>query len=357
MSQAGEKTEKPTDKRIRDARKKGQVWKSQDLTSALLLVTAVLVFWLASSYMGSSLVTMMQKGIKNAGAFDGSFSNERAIQILTNAAIDLGWILAPLFLFLFVGAFVFNYIQVRSVFSFETVKPDFNKLNPVEGFKQKFLKPRQYIELTKTILKSFFTFVVVLWVLYAEIPNLVLLATQPLENTVAFTFWLVLRIGFYVAALFLGLAIGDVFLQRYLFMNQMKMTKQEVKQEHKDSEGDPLTKWMRKNLHRDILAQSSIAAVQSADVVVVNPTHVAVALKYDSGDMEAPNVIAKGADLMAKQIREIAKKSDVPIMRNVPLARELFEIDLDEEIPEEMYETVAEVLRWVYSLSKEKEVV
>ena len=184
-----------------------------------------------------------------------------------------------------------------------------------------------------------------------------MLATQPIENTVAFTFWLVLRIGFYVAALFLGLAIGDVFLQRYLFMNQMKMTKQEVKQEHKESEGDPLVKWMRKNLHRDILAQSSIAAVKSADVVVVNPTHVAVALKYDREEMDSPNVIAKGADLMAKQIREIAKKADVPIMRNIPLARELFEIDLDEEIPEEMYETVAEVLRWVYSLSKEKEVV
>lgn len=357
MSQTGEKTEKPTDKRIRDARRKGQVWKSQDLTSALLLITAVLVFWLGGKFIGSSLVGLMQKGITNAGSFNGPLSNERSIEFLTEAALDLGWILAPLFLFLFAGAIIFNYIQVRSVFSFETVKPEMNKLNPVEGFKQKFLKPRQYIELIKTILKSLFTFVVVLWVLYAEIPNVVMLATQPLENIVAYTFWLVLRIGFYVAALFLGLAIGDVFLQRYLFMNQMKMTKREVKQEYKESEGDPLIKWMRRNLHKDILAQSSISAVKTADVVVVNPTHLAVALKYDRGEMDAPNVIAKGADLMAKQIREIAKKANVPIMRDVPLARELFEIDLDDEIPEEMYETVAEVLRWVYSLSKETQEV
>jgi flagellar biosynthetic protein FlhB len=351
---SGEKTEKPTEKRLRDARKKGQVSKSQDLTSALMLLAAVVIFWLGGKIMATNLLQLTQKGIQTAGSFSGEFTRERANELLYQAVIDMGVILAPLFIFMFIGGILFNYVQIGSLFAFEGVKPDLNKLNPAEGFKQKFLKSKSYIELGKTLLKGIITFVVVGLVLYGEIPNIVKLVEQPAAMVVAYLFDLILRIGFYVGILFLGLAVGDFFLQRYLFMNQMKMSKQEVKQEYKESEGDPLIKWMRKNLHREILAQSSIAAVKTADVVVVNPTHVAVALKYDKGEMGAPTVVAKGADLIAKQIREIAKKSDVPMMRDIPLARALYEIDIDAEIPEEMYETVAEVLRWVYTLSEEE---
>ena len=351
---SGEKTEKPTEKRLRDARKKGQVSKSQDLTSALMLLAAVVIFWLGGKIMATNLLQLTQKGIQTAGSFSGEFTRERASALLYQAVIDMGVILAPLFIFMFIGGILFNYVQIGSLFAFEGVKPDLNKLNPAEGFKQKFLKSKSYIELGKTLLKGIITFVVVGLVLYGEIPNIVKLVEQPAAMVVAYLFDLILRIGFYVGILFLGLAVGDFFLQRFLFMNQMKMSKQEVKQEYKESEGDPLIKWMRKNLHREILAQSSIAAVKTADVVVVNPTHVAVALKYDKGEMGAPTVVAKGADLIAKQIREIAKKNDVPMMRDIPLARALYEIDIDAEIPEEMYETVAEVLRWVYTLNEEE---
>lgn len=351
---SGEKTEKPTDKRLRDARKKGQVSKSHDLTSALMLISAVLIFWLSGTVTATVLLKAMRGGIETAGSFTGTLTRERAGDVLYQAVLDFGLALAPLFVFLFFGAILFNYIQVGGLFAFEGVKPDLNKLNPAEGFKQKFLKSRAYLELGKTVLKSIITFVVVAWILYAEIPNIVLLSEQPVGAVTAYTFTLILRIGFYVGLLFLGLAIGDFFLQRFLFVNQMKMSKQEVKQEYKESEGDPLIKWMRRSMHREILAQSSVAAVKTADVVVVNPTHVAVALKYDRGAMGAPTVVAKGADLLAKQIREIAKKADVPMMRDIPLARALYEIDLDAEIPEELFETVAEVLRWVYTLHEEK---
>ncbi|MGI8788217.1 MAG: flagellar biosynthesis protein FlhB [Pyrinomonadaceae bacterium] len=355
MSQ--EKTEKPTEKRLRDARKKGQVAKSQDLTSALMLISAVLIFWLSGTITAKVLLKAMQSGIETAGSFTGTLTRERASEVLYQAVWDFGLALAPLFIFLFAGAILFNYIQVGSIFAFEGIKPDLNKLNPAEGFKQKFLKSKPYVELGKTILKSIITFIVVAWVLYAEIPHIIALSSQDVGVIVAYTFNLILRIGFYVGILFLGLAVGDFFLQRFLFLNQMKMSKQEVKQEYKESEGDPLIKWLRRNMHREILAQSSIAAVQTADVVVINPTHVAVALKYERGQSSAPIVVAKGADLIAKQIREIAKKADVPMMRDVPLARSLYEIELDAEIPEELYETVAEVLRWVYTLNQESEEV
>lgn len=351
---SGEKTEQPTEKRLRDARKKGQVSKSQDLTSSLMLISAVLTVWLSGTLTAGVLLKMMKSGIVTAGSFEGDLTKARVMELLNQGVMDMAIALAPLFAVLMIGGIVFNYIQIGSVFGFEGLKPEMNKINPAEGFKNKFLKARPYVELGKTILKSLITFVVVAWVLYAEIPNVIMLVGQPIEVIVAYTFKLILRIGFYVGIMFVGLAIGDFFLQRFLFLNQMKMTKQEVKQEYKESEGDPLIKWMRKNMHQEILAQSSIAAVKTADAVLVNPTHVAVAIKYDREQMDAPTVVAKGADLIAKQIREIARKQEIPVMRDIPLARTLYELEVDEEIPEELFETVAEVLRWVYSLSEEK---
>ncbi|MDQ2746019.1 MAG: flagellar biosynthesis protein FlhB [Acidobacteriota bacterium] len=351
---SGEKTEQPTEKRLRDARKKGQVAKSQDLTSALMLLTAVIIFWLGGTMMAATLLRTMKNGIETAASFKGVLTQERAMELLTQGAVDMGTALAPWFIFMFLGAILYNYIQVGSMFAVEGLKPELNKLNPAEGFSQKFLKPKQYVELGKTLLKSLITFTVVATVLYAEIPNIAMLLSQPAESVVSYLFALILKIGFYVGLMFVGLAVGDYFLQRFLFLNQMKMSKQEVKQEYKESEGDPLIKWMRKNIHREILSQSSIAAVSEADVVVVNPTHVAVALKYDRARTDAPLIVAKGADLIAKQIREIAKKNDVPMMRDIPLARALYEIEIDGEVPEELYETVAEVLRWVYSLNESK---
>ena len=351
---SSEKTEQPTEKRLRDARKKGQIAKSQDLTSALMLLTAVCIFWLGGTMMAQVLMRTMKNGIETAGSFNGVLTKDRAMEVLTQGAIDMLTALAPWFIFMFIGAILYNYIQVGSLFAVEGLKPELNKLNPAEGFKQKFLKPKQYVELGKTLLKSIITVVVVGSVLVNEIPNIAMLLSQPAGNVVSYLFALILKIGFYVGIMFVALAVGDYFLQRFLFLNQMKMSKQEIKQEYKESEGDPLIKWMRKNIHREILSQSSVAAVKEADVVVVNPTHVAVALKYDKASGSAPIVVAKGAELIAKQIREIAKKSDVPMMRDVPLARALYEIEVDGEIPEELYETVAEVLRWVYTLNEDK---
>lgn len=177
---SGEKTEQPTDKRLRDARKKGQVSKSQDLTSAMMLISAVLVIWISGSMTANVLLKMMRGGIETAGSFEGMLTKDRALDLLNQGVLDMALALAPLFIFLFAAAFLFNYIQVGSIFGWEGLKPEMNKINPAEGFKQKFLKARPYVELAKTILKSIITFVVVAWVLYAEIPNLVMLSTRRL---------------------------------------------------------------------------------------------------------------------------------------------------------------------------------
>jgi flagellar biosynthetic protein FlhB len=157
-----------------------------------------------------------------------------------------------------------------------------------------------------------------------------------------------------VGIAFLLLGIGDRFLQKFLHLKEMKMTKQEIREEYKETEGNPLIKSARRRIHLEILQQAMMAAVKKADVVVVNPTHVAVALKYDRAQMDAPTVVAKGAELMAAQIREIAEESKVPIIRDVPLARSLYDLEIDALIPEELYEAVAEVLRWVYQMAEER---
>jgi flagellar biosynthetic protein FlhB len=354
MSQGGEKTEQPTEKRLRDARRKGQVAKSQDLTSAVLLTVAVAVLALAGSQTGRLLSDAMRNSIVHATTFKGDLQLPAATAEIWSALSTMALALAPLMVALFAIALLVGYLQVGPVFSFEAIKPDFKKLNPAEGFKQKFLKPRPYLELVKTILKMVIAGVVIGSVIWSNRADIVRLSTQNATNATAFAASIIFQIGLRVAIVFLVLGLGDRFLQKFLHLRELKMSKQEVKEEYKETEGNPLIKSARRRVHLEILQQAMMAAVKRADVVVVNPTHVAVALKYDRAAMDAPLVVAKGAELMAQQIREIAKESDVPILRDVPLARALFELDVDGAIPEDLYEAVAEVLRWVYQLAEER---
>jgi flagellar biosynthetic protein FlhB len=354
MSRGGEKTEQPTQKRLRDARRKGQVTKSQDLTSALLMLAALVVLWLAGGYAAQALLAAMREGIANAASFEGELDTALAVSSLVGTVKVLAIVLLPLFGALLVIGALGGYLQVGSVFAFESIKPNLNKLNPAESFKQKFFKGRPYIELLKTLLKMTVAAFVIGVVLWSERRNVILLMRQPAGMVASYTLSVIFSIGVKVGLAFLALGVGDYFLQRFLFLKEMKMTKQEVKEEWKETEGDPLYKSMRRQMHRDILMQSMMAAIQRADVVVVNPTHVAVALRYDKEEMSAPVVVAKGAELLAAKIREAAAEAKVPVMRDVPLARALYELEIDSEIPEELFESVAVVLRWVYSLAEER---
>lgn len=354
MSQGGEKTEQPTEKRLRDARKKGQVAKSQDLTSSLLLGTAALILALVGTQIGLQLTNAMRDGLTRATTSKADFDQAAAVGLFWSGIQTMALVLAPLLVALFVISLLVSYLQVGPIFSFEPVKPDLKKLNPAEGFKQKFLKARPYIELVKMILKMTIAAVVIIWVIWGNLADIIRLTSQNVDRAATFAAAVVFQIAWKVALAFVILGIADRFLQKFLHLKEMKMSKQEVREEYKETEGNPLFKSARRRLYLEMLQQSMMAAVKKADVVVVNPTHVAVALKYNRLDMEAPIVVAKGAELMAAQIRKIAMESDVPTFRDVPLARALYDIDIDSSIPEELYEAVAEVLRWVYQLAEEK---
>lgn len=354
MSQAGQKTEQPTPKRLRDARRKGQVARSHDLSSAVMLVLSVAVLYLAGSYFVGSISGAMREQLEFAGSYRGQLDQAAAVGALMTGVKTLALALAPLFGALLVGALLANYFQVGSVFTFETVKPNVAKLNPAEGFKQKFLKARPYVELGKTAVKLVVASVVVGTALWGARRDVVELTRQPAQTAAAYALWLMFEITLKVGIAFLVLGAADYFLQRYFHRRELMMTKHEVKEEYKETEGNPLHKSLRRQRHREILMEAMMAAVRQANVVVVNPTHLAVALRYERDQMAAPTVVAKGAELMAAQIRKIAEESQVPVMRDVPLARSLYELEIDDEVPEELYESVAVVLRWVYKLAEER---
>ncbi len=355
MSQSsGEKTEQPTEKRLRDAKKKGQVAKSQDLSSAIMLIAAVGVVWLIGGYIGGVLQITVKDQIEFAASFKGEFTNQVANDVLWRGLKTMIFILSPMFIVVFVFAFLSNYLQVGSIFSFESVSPKFSKLNPAEGFKNKFLKSRPYVELLKTVIKMLIVAFVAGYVLWGSRDDVVRLLSKSPGDVSFFTFSLILEICLKIGLVFLVIGGGDFFLQRFLHKKELKMTKHEVKEEYKETEGNPLIKAQRRSLHREILSQSMAAAVRDADVILANPTHVAVAIKYERGKADAPIITAKGADLMAAQIRQVAAESGVPVKRDIPLARALYEFDVEDEVPEALYEAVAVVLQWVYSMAEER---
>ena len=354
MNRGGEKTEKPTQKRLREARRRGQVWKSQDLTSALLLIASSVTVAIAGRWSGGLLGTAMAERLERAAGFHGQLDPASALTEVVAAITSGALALVPLLGALMVLAAVINYLQVGPVLAVDPVKPKLERLNPAHGFKQKFLTGRPYVELVKTILKIVVAAAAVLTTIWGRRGDVVLLSQAPAGQVLMFTLLSLFEIGVKVGIAFLVLAVGDVLLQRFFYMKEVKMTKQELRDEYKETEGNPLHKMLRRQAHREILVQNMVAAVRTADVVVANPTHFAVALRYDGSTMSAPTIAAKGADLMAANMRRIARESGVPVMRDVWLARSLYELEIESEIPDDLYEPVAIVLRWVYQLSSQQ---
>jgi flagellar biosynthesis protein FlhB len=351
---SGEKTEQPSDKRLRDAKKKGQVAKSQDLSSAVLLIAAVAVIWGTSGLIGDFTKEFLKTQLIFAPEFKGEFTLKIANDLFIEGIKVISLTLATLFGVCLILAFAINYLQIGSIFSVESLSPKFSKINPTEAFKNKFLKAKAYIELVKTIFKIVITAVLVGSILWSSRQDIFNLITYSPEVSVSFLMNLFINIGLKVGIAFVLIGGADFMLQKFLHRKELRMTKKEVKDEYKEMEGDPYIKSKRRQIHREIIAQSMANAVRKADVVVANPTHVAIAISYNRGEMDAPRIVAKGADFMAAQMREIATEANVPIMRDIPLARTLYELDIEDEIPENLYESVAVVLRWVYELNENK---
>ncbi len=267
------------------------------------------------------------------------------------------WLLVsmPVLIAVFVLGIMGNYFQIGFIFTTEQLKFDLTKIDPIKGFKNLFQADR-FFEMLKQIVK----FALVTYVVYITIRDslhdVILTQRMELETSIGVAAGIIKSICFRVALLFVAIAAADFFWQRHSFTKKMMMSHYEVKQEYKQSEGDPQLKGERKRLAYEMLMHGSIQKVATADAVITNPAHIAVAIQYNKEKHGAPVVIAKGMRRIAEQIRGIARQNRVPIMRNVPLAAALNKLDVDEEIPEELYEAVAEVLNFVYELKKQGKV-
>jgi flagellar biosynthesis protein FlhB len=347
----GEKTEEASPQKLKQARDKGQVSKSQDAIQALGFVGVFTTTALSLSYISGELLGFL------ARCFAAAATRGDENPVLLSVVQEAMWITLKASLPALGAAFIMgmagNYLQVGFLFTVEPLKPDIKKLNPVDGFKNLFSKKR-LIEALKNIIK----FIAVSWIAYGavkeQLREIVLSARLDLWMGVRIGGVMIYNIAVRVGMLFVLLAVADFFYQRYQYMKDMMMSKYDVKQEYKQSEGDPHQKAERKALAEELILHGSQENVANADAVVVNPAHIAVAIKYDKEKGQAPKVVAKGLNKNAEKIKEIARAAGVPILRNVPLAQALSKLELDEEIPEELYEAVAEVLNFVYEL-KEKE--
>lgn len=366
---SGEKTEEATPKRLREARKKGQVPKSKDVSTIAVLLVIFGVICIGMQSALNELSELMKLCFSYVSHHEHMSGDQ--IWVLGKACLmTFGKLIAPIALAgLVVAAFV-GFMQVGSIFTFEPLKPQLKKLNALEGLKNMF-KTQTFIELVKNIAKITVIFYLAYSTINKEIHTILQTATLPIPSqgptiqgavgSIPAEAWpvngaaqisgdLLYSFIFKVLLAFLVISVVDFMVQKKQFMKQMRMTKDEVKREYKQDEGDPHIKGHRKQLHREFAFSDAKAAVKSSDVVVANPVHVAVAMKYDRETMVAPEIMIKGQRAFAEMIKQTAQENGIPIMRNVALAWALFELEEGAEIPEELYNSVAEVLAYVYRM-------
>ena len=354
----GEKTEPASQKKLDDARKKGQVAKSKEIVNAIYLVVvfAFLKFYIGTIGEGfiecfTKYYTLISKYARDAEDMHLGVG----LSVLGEILIDILLLIAPFLLIAFFVYFIGDLVQVKWKISTEILKPKFDKFNPVNGFKRMF-STQSLINL----LKSVAIIGICLYIVYTELVDKIFalynLYDVSLQQGIAFVGDTVLSIALKISIFYLAIGVIDYIFQIRKFKNDMMMTKQEVKDEYKQSEGDPTVKSQIRRKMREVSQRRMMQKLPEADVVITNPTHFAVAIKYDLSVASAPVVVAKGEDYLALKIKEVAKEHNIEIVENKPLARALYHsVDIDEEIPQELYQAVAEVLAYVYN-SKNKAV-
>ena len=350
----GEKTEEPTAKKLQDARKEGQVAKSKEVTSAFELLTFFILLYLWVESMGifftGNMYDVYSKIPECIKLYD-DYVQEKTFQTLfTQSMLRVVMIMAPFLLVGFLVAFVTNVIQVKWKPTTKPLQPKFNKLNPVNGFKR-FFSINSLVELIKALLKLSLIGYVVYSYLKKNMPPLYLFYDMTLNQGILQVGRLVMNLGIRISLFYMIIAVLDYVYQKVKFKKDMKMTKQEVKDEYKNQEGDPQVKSKQRQRMQEASRRRMMQQLPQADVVITNPTHYAVAIKYDPQIYDAPYVVAKGADYLAQKIKESAKENHIEIVENKPLARMLYaNVDVGGIVPPELYQAVAEVLAFVYHL-------
>ncbi len=350
----GEKTEPATQKKLDDARKKGQVAKSREITNGLELLALFLILKLWVGHMGVQFLDVFNNvysKIPEIVVFWQGTMPQREVRILfRQMAFQVLIIIAPILAIGFLIAFVTDVAQVKWKPTLEPMKPKLSKLNPLKGFK-KFLSLNALVELVKSIAKIGLILYVCYIYLKDKWPILLNLYDLTLMQALQLIAETVTDLGIRIALLYMLIAFADFAYQKIKFKNDMKMTKQEIKEEYKQQEGDPQIKNKIRQKMRESSMRRMMQELPQADVVITNPTHYAVAIKYDPKVADAPLVIAKGEDYLAARIKEVARENKIEIVENKPLARMLYaNVDIGQAVPPELYQAVAEVLAFVYQL-------
>jgi flagellar biosynthesis protein FlhB len=345
-----EKTEQATPKKQEEARQKGQVAKSREVASVAILSTCLIYFYFSAESMLEKMTAMMRHIFKISASTVLSIDN---IQSLTlEMAFRLFLILFPLLLVVTVAGLAANMLQVGVMFSSEAITPKWSKIDPIKGF-QRLFSLQSVVELIKNILKMVIVGFIAYLTVAREIHNIFPLMDQDVWGILTYIGRISFKIVISTCWALIVLAILDYLYQRWEHAKSLKMTKQEVKEEYKHTEGDPLIKSRIRRLQREAARKRMMSAVPKADVVITNPTHIAVALRYDQDSMIAPIVIAKGSGYIAEKIKEVAAANRIPIVENKPLAQVLNKmVDINGIIPENLYRAVAEVMAYVYGQRK-----
>ena len=349
FAENSDKTEKATPKKRQDLRKKGQVMQSKELPTNLILLIIFISFRVFGKniYVGCS--TILSIFLSQTSEYNFQNTNE-IMKLFTFISLEIVKMVAPIFIVAILVGVLSSYVQIGFLFSTEVIKPKFSKLNPINGLKRMF-STRSFFELLKSIAKV----IIVGWVAWSSIQsefiNMMKLMDLSIVPLAAYLVDTALSIAIKICFALLVISIADYFFQWRKHEKDIRMSKQEIKEEYKQMEGNPEIKSKIKQKQREISMRRMLKDVPQADVVITNPTHYAVAIKYDPQKMSAPYVLAKGMDYMAKRIKEVAKENKIHTMENVALAQALYKtVDIGEAVPPELYKAVAEVLAFVFGL-------
>lgn len=344
------KTESASPKKREDARKKGQVAKSTEINTAFLFVAAFWGLKLFGPYMMKALEGLFLQSFGNITSAEIIFEPIYMSRYVGDVLVTILKIIGPVLIMIMMAGIIASVIQVGWSPSLEAMAPKFSKLSPLAGFKRMF-SSQSLMELAKTVFKVTVLGMVIYSRIQEEIPIFLMLIDMSLLQILAYVGNLIVSIGLRIAMIFSFMAAVDFAYQKYKFEDSIKMTKQEVKDEHKQSDGDPQIKSQIKQKMREMSMKRMMQSVPEADVIITNPTHYAIAIKYSPEKGTAPIVTAKGADYIAQKIKEKAAEFEIQIVEDKPLARALYAtVEIGDEIPPELYKTVAEVLAFIYNL-------
>ncbi|MCP4724341.1 MAG: flagellar biosynthesis protein FlhB [bacterium] len=348
-----EKTEEATPKRREDARKKGNVAKSLEVNSSAILMISLLFFFFMGKYMMDNMAFYSKIVFENYGSV---FINQENIQgYLQMAALAFLKVIFPFISVIMIAGLGVNMLQVGPLFSLEPMKPKFSKINPISGFKKVLFSRKALVELIKNIFKITLVGLIAYYQIKNSIVDYRSLMDQSTAQIMLFISTESFSLGMKIMLVLITMALLDFIFQKKDYARNIRMTKQEVKEEYKQMEGDPYIKARIRSIQRDMARKRMMDEVPEADVVITNPTELAIALKYTPGEMEAPTIIAKGRKKIAEKIRKLAIENDVPIVEDKPLAWALYRtIDVGQMVSEELFQSVAEVLAYVYKLKDKK---